>query len=381
MSSINITEHKKKNLEKRVFSLEKIALAIHCGNMISSIRNKYIDPLILRHKILLPKINPRKIFKSKQPNEQYHSNKILFHKLSNQRQFTEFEEEKGIQTKDKISKEILPKIKSRNESLKNMNEKYFDTLLFDSGIFNEKDYYQKNLQKVKLSNIINLKSKDPLEYQNIYPRIENINKLNEKYNLNLDLTHLNNKVNTIKKSRRMSIKGLLNCLYNKYATASPTGIYTDNMNNNNKIKKKHKIRRKSQLSLITSNSQNDNSDSENNANSIDILKKNFISEDNSNTFITKLNIPKKETLNVAENIKKIKKLKNKIKFERNNNIINHDQKITIDCLRSNYDSKIQQKKLLYKYIDKTTFELQDEPLYKKVKKFESLIDKIIKKHN
>ena len=37
-----------KNQEKnREFSIEKIATAIHAENLISSLKNKYIDPLIL----------------------------------------------------------------------------------------------------------------------------------------------------------------------------------------------------------------------------------------------------------------------------------------------------------------------------------------------
>ena len=380
MSKIN-NENKKQKRKKREFSLEKIASGIHCENLISSIRNKYVDPLIIRHKSLLPKIKSKRTIKVSQPNEPFSPNKILFHEFENKRHFTEVEEEKAIQTKNNISKEILPKIASRNESFKNMNNKYFDSLIITGGIFNENNYYQKYLQNVKLSNLINIKSKNPLEYQNIYPKIYNINKLNEKYNLKLDLTHINNKNNTLNtKNKRMSKKGLMNYLFKKYVIGfSTVNNNTDNMSNTIKSKKKNRTRKNSQLSIISRNSQNDISNSE--SNTIDILKKDSFNED-TNTFLTKLNIEKiekKETSHIDD--KKIKNSKKNIFFERNKNIINYDKKITVDCLKSNVESKILQKKLLYKYIDKTTFELQKEPLYKKVKKFEALIDKIIKNHN
>ena len=68
-------------------------------------------------------------------------------------------------------------------------------------------------------------------------------------------------------------------------------------------------------------------------------------------------------------------------YEKNKNIINYDQKIAIDCLYSNVNANIEPNKLIYKSIDKTTFELQKEPSYKRIKKFESIIDKVIQTQN
>ena len=58
--------------------------------------------------------------------------------------------------------------------------------------------------------------------------------------------------------------------------------------------------------------------------------------------------------------------------------MNIDQKVYVDCLFSKVKEKIEPEKLIYDHIDKTTFELQRESSYKKVKKFESIIDKIVK---
>ena len=390
MSSFNITEEKKQ--KERVFSLEKIATAIHCGNLISSIRNKYKDPLIIRHRNLLPKIkSPKKINESKDP---FSLNKILFREYIKEYKKTENEneQEKGIQTKNNTSNHILPIIKNEKQNSKILNNKfsYFSNeLLITSGMFKQKEYRKDPEQKVKLGSILILKHNNNLGLQNYYPKIENINKINEKYNLQLDLKHLNSNIMTLTKKKKYTKRGLMNNLFKKYATASTTGISPDlnNTNNSNNSKKKHRARKKSILSIKSRNSQNINnldfvkrksiitSDSENNT--ID-----FLSED-VNTFITKLSVEKQDKKEVLDkndnsNNKKRLKIKRLKLFENNKNIINHDQKVTIDCLFSRVKENIEQNKLVYKNIDKTTFEAQKEPSYKKVKKFESIIDKIIK---
>ena len=131
--------------------------------------------------------------------------------------------------------------------------------------------------------------------------------------------------------------------------------------------------------MVRSNSLNNNN-LENNT--IDILKKEYFNDD-TNTFITKLSVekePKKECWNsndIKRNKKRLKLRQLKI-YENNKNIIDADRKVYIDCLYSKVKTKIEPDKLIYGHIDKTTFELQRESSYKKVKKFESLIDKIVK---
>ena len=67
-------------------------------------------------------------------------------------------------------------------------------------------------------------------------------------------------------------------------------------------------------------------------------------------------------------------------IDKNKNIINHDQKIFVDCLYSDIISNIDKNKIIYNPIGnlKTNFAITKEPSYKKIKKFESVIDNIIK---
>ena len=395
--SIKSTIEGKKKI-KREFSLEKIATAIHCENIISSLRNKYIDPLILHRKNAFPKTKSKQ-FKKNQTNDPFSLDKILCHQFIKQKQETE--EEKAIQTKSNLSNMILPIISNKQlqqiNSNNNLNEinsnKKSDTLLITSGMFKQKECFKEPSQKVKLGCIINLKkNKNELNnINNIYPKIGNIKKINEKYNLQLDLKHLyDNNNKTLQKPRKMSKKGLMNYLFKKYAT-STSDLHEENLDNDSNIKAKKKNKNKKQniISIISRNSQineefiksNSYSNSIDSDNmSIDILKREFFNEDK-NTFLTKMTNNESKEISAYNNdisTKKKVRLKNIKIYEKNKDIINHDQKVTIDCLYSNVRAKIEPNKLVYKSIEKTTFELQKEPSYKKVKKFESIIDKIMK---
>ena len=222
----------------------------------------------------------------------------------------------------------------------------------------------------------------------LYPKIENINNINDKYKLQLDLNYLNSN-NTIKNFRtpkKMSKKCLQNYLFYKYSSSSPNGININNLNttkHENKHKKRHKTNQKN---IAYRNNQNINeknslSDYDFEYESLDNSKKININEDG-NTFITKVNIDNDEKQNLKNDFISIQennlKIRNNDLFNKNKNIINHDQKVSVDCLYSKAISKLEPKLLVYKSIDKTTFELQKESSYKRFKKFESIIDKAIK---
>ena len=380
------------NKEKeREFSIEKIAKAIRCENIISSLRNKYHDPLFIYQKSLLPKLKTRNININKD-NSPFSFNKILYREFIKQRQSSnENEENKAIQTKNNTAKRLIPlitnnKIKEKLLSYKKPKNK--DNLLITSGMFKSKDEFEP--PKIKLASIIASKMNGENEINNLYGKIENINKMNEKYNLQLDLNHLDNNVRPPVRPKRMSKKGLMNYLFQKYVTSSNTRIKNDNLddinNSNNYYRHKSKIKNhKKSISLINHSKDDemnkanslDMNDSEKNIN--DIGKMDYLSE-NSNTFLTKMDMEgeKKEISDYKKSLAKLSKLQKDKSFENNKKIIDYDQKITIDCLRSNVDSKIEHKKLIYKNIDKTTFSLQKEATYQKVKKFETIIDNLVK---
>jgi hypothetical protein len=408
MSIYQLTEAKKKN--QREFSLEKIATAIHAEKCISSLRNKYIDPLIIRRKHLLAKTKSKE-FKTND-NDPFSLNKILCHEYIKQKIKKEDESEKACQTNNKLIKRKLPLIVNKNPQKKNPNNpndnnsnQLPDNFLITSGMFKQKEYYKDPKKKIKLASIMNLQynSNEERIINRFYPRIDNIKKANEVYNLQLDLKHLiernkKEKQHQQQQTRKMSKKSLMNYLFKKYV-GSTDDIIDKNININSRnrkhTKRRHKSRKKSLLSTKSINSENSNDEHTNKINSyndsidsnhntvFDNYKKDYYNEDK-NTFLTKLNLsdngrqdinglscenrPKKRNIN----------LKNLKLLEMNKNIINRDQKITVDCLYSSV-TKIEPKKIFCKPIDKTTFQLQNEPSYQKVKKFESMIDKIIKK--
>ena len=245
----------KKEAKKGIF-FRSIASAINCGNLISSKRNKYIDPLIIRRKNILPKIKIRKL-KGNQNNDPYSLNKMLLHEFIKKKQsltktqkIEKEEEEKAIQTKNNTSNKLFPLIPNNNsQNFNNQLSRNSDLLLITSGMFKQKEYCKDPIQKVKLGNILSLKYNSG-EHLNMYPKIENVHKINERYNLQLDLKHLNSKCLSVKKGKKLTKKGLMNNLYKKYMTSSSIGINAENLNDTdstNKTKKRHKTR-KAQLS-------------------------------------------------------------------------------------------------------------------------------------
>ena len=387
MSTRNITEAKIK--KERTFSLEKIATAIHCQDLISSLRNKYIDPLIIRRKNQLPnkiKKNQIKIF--------YSLKKKLVNDIF-EIQKQDNEREKGIQTKSSLSNEILPIIPNKNLkiiSLKKINDKFLAT----SGMFKKNDFFKETSNKMKLGSMLNIRSSNDNIMKKYYQEIDNINKINEKYNLQLNFRYLD-KRNTPEKSNEMTKKFLKNYLFQKYVTSSPTGT-----NNINIFNDKHETQKTETRSRIhtpeSKESKSNNKEELNKTNSLidsihslnksisEIFKNDDFNEDK-NTFITKLkteanNHKDKEEIKVINRYNsEIKRKKNNIRlntYENNKNIINHDQKVSIDLIYSNTLCKIEPNQLLYNSINKTNFEAQNQPSYRRIKKFEKIIDKLIK---
>ena len=370
MSLKKITENKKD------FSIEKIASAIHAEYLISSLKNKYIDPLILYR---------RKKAKRKQRNlsessneDSFSLNKMLVHKLM-----------KPKNDEDKldlnITKTVLPIITPSNkEEIKSNN------LLITSGMFKQKEFLKNNFQKIKLGNVMNFKNHDSI-YQNLYPKIENPKKMNDKYNLNLDLKYYQEEKPKIKNSKRKSVaqKNLMNYLFKKFIM---------NSEKNNNIESRESSKNNENIINPTANNLfklNESAIKKKKSFTIDeIIQKRNINnillkgEDNNskNAFITRIPIKKNRNDEPNENIKKndiILKPRTRVfsyLFDENNNIIKHDQKVFVDCLYSEIISNLDKNKIIYNPIGKvkTNYAITKEPSYKKIKKFETMIDNIIK---
>ena len=298
MSSKKITEN------KRDLTIETIASSIHAEHLISSLRNKYIDPLFLyrRH------FSKHKKRNQSEPSntDAFSLNKLLVHEYLRPNQ-----DENKLSVN--LNKNILPLVSPLND-----NNIKSDKLLATSGMFKQKEYYKKNYQKLKLGNVMNFKNVDDSFYQCLYPKIENIKKINDKYNLNLDLKFMEEDKPKPKNNKRKSIaqKDLVNYLFNKYVFRRDKDSNKNNLENNNIFNRendKQNIENKFRLKESEIKKKNSFSIDE-------ILEKNSInkisfkkeSKDNEKSFITRLEIKKNNYDESKDNSKtENKMLKNK----------------------------------------------------------------------
>ena len=371
MSLKKITEN------KRDFSIEKIASAIHAENLISSLKNKYIDPLIL-YRRKKAKRKQRNLSEPSNNDDSFSLNKILVYSLL-----------KPKNDEDKldfnITKTILPIITPVNNE-----EKKSDKLLVTSGMFKQKEFLKNDFQKIKLGNVMNFKNKGDSIYQSLYPKIENLRKINDKYNLNLDLKFYQEEKPKIKNNKIKSVaqKNLMNYLFKKFIMNSDqnNNIESEESSKNNQniinptandlFKLKESEIKKKKSFTIDEIIQKKN------------INKNLLKDEDKyskNAFITRIPLKKNIIEEPKENLKTTNILKPRKRvfsysFDQNNNIIKHDQKVFVDCLYSEIISNLDKNKIIYNPIGKvkTNYAITKEPSYKKIKKFETMIDNIIK---
>ena len=371
MSLKKITEN------KRDFSIEKIASAIHAENLISSLKNKYIDPLIL-YRRKKAKRKQRNLSEPSNNDDSFSLNKILVYSLL-----------KPKNDEDKldfnITKTILPIITPVNNE-----EKKSDKLLVTSGMFKQKEFLKNDFRKIKLGNVMNFKNKGDSIYQSLYPKIENLKKINDKYNLNLDLKFYQEEKPKIKNNKIKSVaqKNLMNYLFKKFImnSAQNNNIESEESSKNNEniinptandlFKLKESEIKKKKSFTIDEIIQKKN------------INKNLLKDEDKyskNAFITRIPLKKNIIEEPKENLKTTNILKPRKRvfsysFDQNNNIIKHDQKVFVDCLYSEIISNLDKNKIIYNPIGKvkTNYAITKEPSYKKIKKFETMIDNIIK---
>ena len=371
MSLKKITEN------KRDFSIEKIASAIHAENLISSLKNKYIDPLIL-YRRKKGKRKQRNLSEPSNNDDSFSLNKILVYSLL-----------KPKNDEDKldfnITKTILPIITPVNNE-----EKKSDKLLVTSGMFKQKEFLKNDFQKIKLGNVMNFKNKGDSIYQSLYPKIENLKKINDKYNLNLDLKFYQEEKPKIKNNKIKSVaqKNLMNYLFKKFIM---------NSDQNNNIESEESSKNNENIINPTANDLFKIKESEikkKKSFTIDEIiqkkniNKNLLKDEDKyskNAFITRIPLKKNINGEPKENLKTTNILKPRKRvfsysFDQNNNIIKHDQKVFVDCLYSEIISNLDKNKIIYNPIGKvkTNYAITKEPSYKKIKKFETMIDNIIK---
>ena len=360
---------KKVTEKKDDFSIEKIATAIHAEDLVSSLKNKYKDPLILFRRSL-PK-DKRRHTKEIKNHDPYQLNRMLFNKLLKLKL-----EDNKVNINN--SNNILPIISPINQNIKNnLKNEESEPLLVTSGMFKLNGLYMESYKKLKLGNVMNFKNNDDSIYQELYSKIDNMKKFNDKYNLNLNLNYLGKELkNKNIKPKSVFKSSLLNYLYNIYILGSKTKSnvnsnktinYTgNNDNNNNKADIKNKF-----FKIKESSSKIHYVDEEKN---IKVYKR---EEEEQKTFLTKLNIKNKNSNNII--IKPKKSLFSTL-FEKNKNIINHNKKVFVDCLYSSANSNLSENKIILDSVSKNgmSISLDRDPNYKKIKRFETNIDNIVK---
>ena len=362
---------KKVTEKKDDFSIEKIATAIHAEDLVSSLKNKYKDPLILFRRSL-PK-DKRRHTKEIKNHDPYQLNRMLFNKLLKLKL-----EDNKVNINN--SNNILPIISPINQNIKNnLKNEESEPLLVTSGMFKLNGLYIESYKKLKLGNVMNFKINDDSIYQELYSKIDNMKKFNDKYNLNLNLNYLGKELkNKNIKTKSVFKSSLLNYLYNIYILGSKTKSnvnsnktinYTgNNDNNNNKADIKNKF-----FKIKESSSKIHYVDEEKN---IKVHKREEKNEEQK-TFLTKLNIKNKNSNNII--IKPKKSLFSTL-FEKNKNIINHNKKVFVDCLYSSANSNLSENKIILDSVRKNgmSISLDRDPNYKKIKRFETNIDNIVK---
>ena len=362
---------KKVTEKKDDFSIEKIATAIHAEDLVSSLKNKYKDPLILFRRSL-PK-DKRRHTKEIKNHDPYQLNRMLFNKLLKLKL-----EDNKVNINN--SNNILPIISPINQNIKNnLKNEESEPLLVTSGMFKLNGLYMESYKKLKLGNVMNFKNNDDSIYQELYSKIDNMKKFNDKYNLNLNLNYLGKELkNKNIKTKSVFKSSLLNYLYNIYILGSKTKSnvnsnktinYTgNNDNNNNKADIKNKF-----FKIKESSSKIHYVDEEKN---IKVHKREEKNEEQK-TFLTKLNIKNKNSNNII--IKPKKSLFSTL-FEKNKNIINHNKKVFVDCLYSSANSNLSENKIILDSVRKNgmSISLDRDPNYKKIKIFETNIDNIVK---
>ena len=390
---------------KRPFIEEKFVKDLHCDNLIKSIKNKYSDPLIELKKLKKLKINKKLKIIPREKEEIKSANKnSFFYCIPNVQHFDikwnkrkiNYPKIKTILIKQRSDFDlpIINKNKSRNISKTELKSNYSlfkekanNTIkddekskeCFISEMMEPINLYKNKERKISVCSYIN-KMPGNQSLQENYKVIKDINMINDKYNLKLNLyTNKNKSTAQIFDGKKYTKIGKLSKLFQYYSSDTNNSI--KNYKNNNKFTNST-YRTKSVDLNINENkviTKNDYCDSDNNT--FEVIKDTC--EDDSNTFLTKLNNynynsskRKKNEFNVSRLIKKRCSLSD---IKRNNEeIINNDKMIYIDCLISKFNKDISVKKILYKYIDKTLYEFEDNPSYKRIKDFENNITNILK---
>ena len=380
---------------KPIFSLDKIKKFINKRNYINSLFNSslYITNLkkLTRKKLKCSKHNSHNIINEKNSSEDKIKKINNNSKILSIKNITDiFSRNKTPSLKKQKSEFDLPKLSLNTpRTLKKDNQKVFTLLnsnnknnlinfkkskkiIFPNEIMDSKDLYKNQARVIKIASFLN-KSREK-ELLNENPKILDIKEMNSKFNLNLNLGNIKRRTPRIFKGKRYTIFGMLNKLYHYYASDANNDIAYQKIIKDNYYENSRNF----------NNNDLINTDAFTEAKSIRSQKNIFehnisdtintnINSDYSNIFLTKLS--DKDYLYHRRNAKlDIDQLR------RNLEIIKNNSKINIDWLNSRNNRGIAAEKILYKYLTKTLWAYGDDPSYLRIKKFDKILNKLLKKN-
>ena len=233
----------------------------------------------------------------------------------------------------------------------------------NSAMLGSNDIYANISRIIKIRSFSNICKDNDLSNDK-YSEENNINEIDSKYNLNLNSKIKYKKLNSIFHGKKYTKFGILNKLFEYYSSQSNNGISPNNENMENKS------------SNYINFSKSNNSIIDNN----DEMSKNNIDE--SNIFLTKIKSNKNESEEKYNKFSVTRFISDRCSVgdinKRNKKIIEDNKKVSIDCLLSKIERKISVKKILYKYLDKTIYEIENDKSYTRLKEFEKNILDILK---
>ena len=233
----------------------------------------------------------------------------------------------------------------------------------NSAMLGSNDIYANIPRIIKIRSFSNICKDNDLSNDK-YSEENNINEIDSKYNLNLNSKIKYKKLNSIFHGKKYTKFGILNKLFEYYSSQSNNGISPNNENMENKSSNYINFP-KSNNSIIDNN---------------DEMSKNNIDE--SNIFLTKIKSNKNESEEKYNKFSVTRFISDRCSVgdinKRNKKIIEDNKKVSIDCLLSKIERKISVKKILYKYLDKTIYEIENDKSYTRLKEFDKNILDILK---
>ena len=403
-------------LYKRPFLIEKIKKDIYQRNHHNLLKSNNSDKHLLKLKKNLKKkikrINP--INSNISASNNYDHLYKFIGKLNNNLQIKSIKNKQSIIPAKRILRRQrsdfdLPMINPKRIIKEPMNKNKNRTIIFlkdnskeknqekitNSEIIDSKDVFDNKPRIIKIRSFINTSRKSNISLNN-EPKLFDINEMNEKYNMKLNSGDTGKQQSKIFHGKKYTIIGMLNKLFQYYSSneSHNNQLSSNNYNQTSNYMNLSKSNNSIFLNNDTNNVKNSSTNKlmidtrfkydPNTSSDININNTYEASGEDTNTFLTKLNVNNKEQFdNKEKEMDMTKFINNRCSLSdmnrMNKEIIDNNKNIKIDCLMSKIEQNINIKKILYKYLGKSIYQLQKDPAYIRLKSLERKIIEILKK--